>query len=190
MHNEIEAQFLDINKDDLRRRLQQAGAKLIRPEILMKRTIFDVRPHCFARVRDEGDYITMTYKNVSDDKSILGTKEINLIIDDYDAGVEFMKNCGLPVKAHQETLRETWHLDDVEIDIDTWPWIPTFVEIEGPSEESVWATAKKLGLDKSTAKFGSVDTTYQHYYGVDPDIVNLHTPEITFHTAPPEWAKQ
>ena len=49
--------------------------------------------------------------------------------------------------------------------------------------------SKKLGFKKSDAKFGSVDTTYQHYYGVDTDTVNLYTPEILFDMEPPEWAK-
>ncbi len=131
----------------------------------------------------------MTYKNVKDDKSIMGTKEVNVVIDDYENGIMFLKACGLVPKAEQESYRETWEYGDVEICIDTWPWIPTFLEIEGPSENVVWETAKKLGLDKSKAKFGSVDTTYQHYYGVDTDTVNLKTPKILFEMEPPEWAK-
>ena len=49
--------------------------------------------------------------------------------------------------------------------------------------------SKKLGFEKSDAKFGAVDTTYQHYYRVDCDTVNLHTPKILFDMEPPEWAK-
>lgn len=190
MNNEIEAQFLDINKDEIREKLASIGAECVKPEVLMQRVVFDIEPKRFARVRDEGGgKIVMTYKNVMDDNSILGTKEVNLTIDNYENGVLFLKSCGLKPKAEQESYRETWTYGDVEICIDTWPWIPTFIEIEGPSEESVWSTAEKLGLDKSTAKFGSVDTTYKHYYGVDTDVVNFHTPKITFDMVPPEWAK-
>ncbi len=64
------------------------------------------------------------------------------------------------------------------------------MEVEGPTEESVWETASKLGFKKNQAKFGSVDTTYQHYYGIELNIVNLHTPEILFDMKPPKWAKQ
>ena len=191
MNNEIEAQFLDINKDEMREKLKAIGAKCVKPEVLMKRRVFDTGPHSFARVRDEGGgKIVMTYKNVSDDKSILGTKEVNVEIDNYENGFLFLKGCGLEVKAEQESYRETWEFGKVEICIDTWPWIPTFIEIEGPSEKSVWDTAKKLGLSRSQAKFGSVDTTYEHYYGVDTDIVNLHTPKILFDMEPPEWARK
>lgn len=205
MNNEIEAQFLGINKDEIRGRLAGIGAKCVKPEVLMKRVVFNTGLHSFARVRDEGaGKIVMTYKNVSDDKSIMGTKEVNVVIDDYENGVMFMRGCGLEEKAEQESLRETWvyelidangtdsdgKLGKVEICIDTWPWIPTFIEIEGPSEEAVWKTAEALGLDKATAKFGSVDTTYEYYYGVDPDVVNLHTPKILFEMEPPEWARK
>lgn len=194
MNNEIEAQFLDINKDEIREKLKKAGAKLMKPEVLMRRFVFDTGPHSFARVRDEGGgRIVMTYKNVANDKSIMGTKEVNVVIDNYENGVLFMRGCGLEEKAEQESLRETWVYEaedgEVEICIDTWPWIPSFVEVEGPSEKSVWETAKKLGLDRGKAKFGSVDTTYQHYYGVDTDIVNLHTPKILFGMDGPKWAK-
>ncbi|MBR2708726.1 class IV adenylate cyclase [Candidatus Saccharibacteria bacterium] len=190
MKNEIEAQFLDIKKDEVRSKLKEIGAKLVKPEILMRRTIFDTGLHSFARVRDEGGKIVMTYKNVSDDHSILGTKEVNVEVGDYNDAILFLEGCGLRIKARQETLREIWVYGDVEICIDTWPWIPTFIEIEGPSEELVWETARKLGLKKSQAKFGSVDTTYQHYYGVDPEVINYDTPEILFNMDPPVWTKK
>ncbi len=195
MGNEIEAQFLDINKDEVREKLAEIGAKLVKPEVLMRRVVFDIAPGRFARVRDEGGgKIVMTYKNVQDDKSIMGTKEVNITIDDYENGILLLKSCGLKEKASQESLRETWIYNDndeeIEICIDTWPWIPTFMEVEGPSEKSVWDTAKKLGLKKEKAKFGSVDTTYQYYYGIEPDVINFHTPEISFEMEPPEWAKE
>ncbi|MBR0134044.1 class IV adenylate cyclase [Candidatus Saccharibacteria bacterium] len=189
MKNEIEAQFLDIDKDEIREKLKKAGAELEKAEVLMKRTVFYTGEHSFARVRDEGDKIVMTYKNVSDDHSILGTKEVNLTVNDYDDAILFLKGCGLPAKAVQETKREIWKLGKVEITIDTWPWIPTFMEIEGPSEDEVWQTAKILGYTKAQAKYGSVDTTYQHYYSVDTEIINQHTPQITFDMTPPDWVK-
>ena len=189
MKNEIEAQFLDINKAVVRSKLKEIGAKLEKPEVLMRRVVFDLGKHSFARVRDEGDRIVMTYKNISDDNSIMGTKEVNVEVKNYDDAILLLKSCGLRPKSHEESKRETWSVGDVEICIDTWPWIPTFMEIEGPTEESVWETAKKLGFNKSQAKFGSVDTTYAHYYDIEPDVFNFETPEVTFDMEPPKWAK-
>lgn len=189
MENEIEAQFLDIDKAALRERLRTAGGTCTRPEMKMRRVIFGAGPHQFIRVRDEGDKVVMTYKNVENDQDILGTREVNVVVDDYERAVELMKGTHLAVKAHQETLREEWKLNGCEICLDTWPWIPSFVEIEGPSAEKVWETAEMLGLDKSRAKFGSVDGAYNHYYGVDCDEVNMRTPVITFECEPPAWVK-
>ncbi len=188
MNNEIEASFLDIDKDELREKLKNIGAECVMPEILMRRTVFDSGPHSYARVRDEGDKIVMTYKNFEDEDSIMGVKEVNLIVNNYDDAVKFIAGCGLEQKAVQETYRETWMLDGVEITINTWPWIPTYIEIEGPSEESVWSTAKRLGFKKEDAMFGAVDKIYNHYYGVDTDIVDFETPIINFEIDPPEWA--
>ena len=185
-----EAQFLDINKEEIRAKLKQLGSTVIMPETLMKRVVFYTGENSFARVRDEGGKIVMTYKNVSDRNSILGTKEVNLVVNSYDGAILFLQGCGLRIKSKQDSYREMWKYNDAEICIDTWPWIPTFVEIEGPSEESVWNAAEKLGFSKKQAKFGSVDTTYQHYYGIDTDVVNLHTPEITFDIEPPKWVKK
>lgn len=187
MNNEIEASFLDIDKDDLREKLKAAGAECVEPEIIMRRTVFDSGPHSFARVRDEGDKIVMTYKNFEDEDSIMGVKEVNLIVNNYDDAVKFIAGCGLEQKAVQETYRETWILDGVEITIDTWPWIPTYSEIEGPSEEAVWSAAECLGFKKEDAMFGAVDKIYNHYYGVDTDIVDFETPVINFEIDPPAW---
>ena len=66
MQAEIEAVFLDINKDELRKKLEEFGAELVQPERLMRRTAFDLGRHEFARVRNEGDKVTMTYKCFTD----------------------------------------------------------------------------------------------------------------------------
>lgn len=189
MNNEIEATYIDIDKDDLRARLKSAGAKCTKPELLMRRTVFDTGPHSFARVRDEGDKIVMTYKNFEDEDSIMGVKEVNLIVNNYDDAIKYLKGCGLEQKAAQETYREIWELDGVEITIDTWPWIPTYTEIEGKDEAAVWSAAEKLGFRKEDAMFGAVDKIYNHYYGVDMDIVDFETPVINFEIDPPEWVK-
>lgn len=187
MELELEATFININKEDLRKRLRENGATLVRPEIKMKKTIFDLGQNIFARVRDEGDHITATYKNVSDASKIDGTHEVNLIVNDYDRAVAFITALGIKPKAQQETMRESWILNGTEIDIDTWPWLPTFVEIEGKTIDSVKAVSKQLDFDYADAHFGSVDEIYRLYYNVTNDDINF-APEIKF-TPLPDWLK-
>ena len=190
MRNELEATFYEINKDEIRAKLKELGAKLEYPEFLMRRVVYDTGDHSFARVRQEGDGIVMTYKSYTNDMVITGCKEVNVKVDDYEAANLFMRGIGMKEKANQDSYRELWTLDGVEITIDTWPWIPTYIEVEGPSEDAVWAVSEKLGYKKENAHFGSVDRVYNYYHGVDMAVVNSETPVINFEIDPPEWVKR
>lgn len=181
---EIEATFINIDKEKLRERIRAAGGEVKLEETKMRRVVFNTGPHSFARVRDEGDKITMTYK-CHDSFDLGGAKEICLTVDNYDEAIKFVKALGVSPKAEQETLREEWLLDGVEIDIDTWPWIPTFVEIEGPTNEKVIQVSEKLGFKMADAIYGSVDEVYKKYYDVTSDDINF-MPEIKF-TEIPAW---
>ncbi len=183
MKPEIEAVFLDINKEELRRRLMKLGAKLIAKERKMKRVVFDQGKHAFARVRDEGDKIVATYKRF-DDKTITGAKEVNVVVDDYERAIVFLKECGLRAKKYEESLRESWTLEGVEIDIDTWPFLPTYVEIEGPTVDETVKVSGMLGFDMKDAIYGAVDDIYAMYYdGVAATDVTTW-PEIVFERKP------
>lgn len=181
---EIEATFINIDKDQLRAQLKGLCAKLLQPELLMRRTIFDIDDYSFVRVRDEGNRIAMSYKHL-DAVSLSGMKEICLNVNNYDEAIAFVKACGLKIKAVQETLREEWELDGVELDIDTWPWLPPYVEIEGPNEAAVKSVAAKLDFDMADALYGSVDEVYKIYYDVTRNDIN-YCPEIKF-TDTPDW---
>ncbi len=174
MKLEIEAVFCDVNKDEIRSKLKSLGAKLVTPERKMIRTVFHLpnsTKSCFARVRDEGDKIVVTYKEFQDETSPTGVKEINFTVNDYDAAVEFLRVIGLREKSYEESMRETWELDGAEVDIDTWPWIPTYVEVEGTSVENMTTVSEKIGFDMKNAVYGSADLIYTFYYDVPQDDV-------------------
>lgn len=183
MKLEIEATFVDINKEELRAKLKTAGAKLIQPEVLMHRVVFNTGKHSFLRVRDEGNRIVMTYKK-HHNNTLTGTEEINVEVNNYDDTIAILKASGLHAKSDEDSYRESWELDGVEIDIDTWPWIPSYVEIEGESPEAVEAVAEKLGFDMQSTIIGSVDEVYKLYYDVTNDNINYDIPKFKFIDAP------
>ncbi|GAC1391207.1 MAG: hypothetical protein NVSMB46_02880 [Candidatus Saccharimonadales bacterium] len=96
-----------------------------------------------------------------------------------------MTSIGLFSKSTQQTKRESWIFDNVEIEIDTWPWIPPFVEIEASNEESLKRTAQLLDLDLNNMKHGSVETAYQAVYEVSDEEVDAWS-DISFIPVP-EW---
>mgnify|MGYP001612137757 FL=1 len=139
MQTEIEAKFLDIDSNSLRTKLKEVGAKLVYPERMMTRKVFDFSDHrlekegAWIRVRNEGDQVTLSYKKLVD-RSLHGTKEITVVVDDFEQTCNLFLTLGFVQDSFQETKREKWELDGCEITIDSWPWIPTFVELEAPDE--------------------------------------------------------
>ncbi len=184
MKIEYEATFLDIKKDEMRGKLKQAGAVLARPEFLQKRVTLSLPAGHeisggWLRVRDEGDKITMTLK-VVDGTQIHNQKEINLQVDDLEEAVKLLETMGCRKKSYQETKRELWILDGVEIMIDEWPFLEPYVEVEGQSEEAVKSVSEKIGFDYGQALFCCVSTLYHLKYGVAEEVINNQMPEITF----------
>ena len=183
---EYEATFANVDKTEIRERLKSVGATLVRPEFLQKRVNFNLpESHQikggWLRVRDEGNRITMSLKIIDGQaQSITDQKEIQLVVDSFSEAKNLLTSIGCQEKAFQESRRELWLLDGVEVTIDEWPFLEPFVEVEGLSEAAVKAVVEKLGFDYSKAKFCAVDVLYNEKYGLSFDRINNQTPEITF----------
>ncbi len=190
MNTEIEAKWLDIDSKKFREKLNEVGATLVHAEVLMRRKNFDypdkrlMKVGGWIRVRDEGDKITLSYKQLND-RSLHGTQEVEVTVDNFNRTCELLTDIGLEAYTYQETKRESWELSGADITIDTWPWIPTFVEIEGSSEKLVHTVAGKLDLNWERAVHGSVETVYQKHYDFTEEEIDGWS-EITF-ISPPTW---
>lgn len=185
---EYEATFTNIDKDDIRQRLKKAKATLVKADNLMVRCVFELPSGHeikggWLRVRNENDKITMSLKVVDGDK-IENQKEICLKVDSFENGINFLESIGCKMKAYQESRRELWLLDDVEVTIDEWPFLEPYVEVEGKSEAEVKEVSAKLNFDYSQALFCSVDTLYANKYKINPEFVNRLT-RICFNEANP-----
>ena len=184
MQVEFEATFVNVNKDDIRDKLKAVGANLLRPEFMQKRVVFNMPSGHgvkggWLRVRDEGNKNTMSLK-VMDGEGIERQKEIEITVNDFELAAAILENIGCQKKAYQESLRELWELDGVDITIDEWPFLEPFIEVEGATEVVVKAVSEKLGFDYSTALFDSVDAQYSAKYNITIDQVNQRTPQILF----------
>lgn len=184
METEYEATFYPVDKDDIRNRLASAGGVRLYPERLMKRITFNLpgditSGQIWARVRDEGDKVTMSVKEMRG-TGMGGQKEAMAIIDSFESGTALLKALGCMQKAYQETRRELWKLDSTEVTIDEWPFLDPLVEVEGRDESEVRAVSEKLGFKWSDAKFCPAGEIYVEKYGVTPDRINNHTPRLVF----------
>lgn len=191
MKTEIEVKFCQVEVDDMRVRLAAAGAVCAQPMRLMRRRVFylvDRTKDAYLRVRDEGDKVTMTYKEFDGQQGLHSAQEIEIVVSDFDAAIEMQLQAGLVPKSYQETRRETWHMSDgTEVVIDEWPWLRPFIEIEGESEEAVRTAANSLGFDWGDAVFGAATAAYrQQYTHLSDDFIMDQLPEIRFDAPVPE----
>jgi adenylate cyclase class 2 len=195
MQTELEAKFLDINPDKVRHLLKENGATLVHAERLMRRKNFDYPDRRlykiggWIRVRDEGDKTTLSYKRTFND-TLEGTKEISIVVDDFDTVSDLLSAIGLEQKSYQETKRERWDFNGVEVTIDTWPWIPTFVELEGQTEKQLKEVADKLSLIWATGMHGGVAPVYCKYYNVTCNEVNNEWKDSIAFTPVPDWLEK
>ena len=185
MDIEFEARFLSIESEAIRDKLAAQGGVRVMPRTLMRRIVFkndDIAERGgWLRLRDEGRRITMTYKQTTSDTSAIDTTlEAEIQVNDFHAAKSLLEAMGFEALRYQENYREEWKLGEVTLDLDTWPGLSTFLEIEGPGEGAVRATAEALGLDLAHASYGSVDEVYLAV--LDRDILSEET--LTFGTSP------
>ena len=188
---EYEAKFLDINHNDLVKKIKKLGATLIQPQTIYKRSMFglcDVK-RGYVRVRDEGIKTTLTakiYKNPD------YPEEFELEIKDgFEKGKAFLGSLNLNEKAYHETMREKWFLNldndnnkndknGCEIAFDCIPGIPMYVEIECKTEQNLNKVIKLLNLDKYDKLYGAYGKCFVDYYGMAETEINNDISRLTF----------
>ncbi len=187
MQTEYEAKFLDVDKDEVRMRLKNAGATLERSEFLQRRWVLDLPGDkntrgAFVRVRDEGGIMTLTWKDYPGG-AVNHPKEIEVVVSDFDNTVELLTQLGCTPRSYQENYRELWHLGGAKITIDSWPFIEPFVEVEGADESVVEAISRQAAFDWSTALFSGVNRVYKQTHG--DHVMIREMPLLTFNMPNP-----
>lgn len=168
MHTEIEERILEIDKDKIIKKLEELGATKA-GEWFYKRYTYDFTPKReseWLRLRTNGVETTLTYKNV-ETRELDGTKEFEIEVSDFEETNKMLEVLGYKYKNYQETKRIRYYLNDVEVDIDTWPMIPTYMELEGPSVEKVKELEDLLEVDKSKITTLYADEIAEQIYGVN-----------------------
>lgn len=178
MHTEYEVRILDIDVEGVLKKLKEIGATF-EWDHLQKRYVYDFIPKIdgkWIRLRTNGDKSTLTIKNLISSR-IDGTQELEIVVDDFEKTNLLLKELGFEPRSYQENRRCQYHYRGVEIDIDSWPYIPTYLEFEGPSEESVYEVVSLLEFDSGDVVTRDVDGIYLDYGYCLNDILELRLEE-------------
>lgn len=169
MNIEYECRVLEINIDSFIKLLEDNGG-VKKGEYFQKRNVYDfnpIDPNKWIRLRSNGNDVTLTLKKLEDRTSICGTKELEIKVSIFEQTDKILNELGYCSRNYQENKRITYILDNVEIDIDTWPLIPTYAELEGKNKEDIERLIEKLKLDKSKITTYDVTSIYNEIYNID-----------------------
>ena len=184
MAKEIEAKILNIDVPALEAKLAALGATNT-GEKLFRSTSFDYpgfpldKQAAWVRLRDEGDKVTLAYKqrlgvlNMSEGTDDSGMEEVEVEVSDFETAKQFLIKLGLVEKFSQEKKRVTWKKESITYDIDTWPRLDPYLEVEGYTWEAVDAAIIELGIGLEEKKICSATQIYQMAGIRDKDYIKM-----------------
>jgi len=174
MPKEYEYRFNTYNKKDIISKLKELGAKYF-GTFKFKVMVFVDHNNSekYIRVRDEGHRVTMTVKNNLTDKFPI---ENEVIISDFDEGINILLAVGCKKKYYYEKYREIWNLKNSEIIFDMGPGIPELMEVESIKKKELDDICKKLDLDIKNYQGFSNNKVYLDLFG----IIIPKTLDLTF----------
>lgn len=175
---EIEIRILNIDKKKFIEDIIALGAKK-QSECLQKRYVYDfnpVNPKKWIRLRTNGVKNTITVKEIIDNQVIDGTNELEVEVSDFNIANLILKELGYVPRNYQENYRIIYNLNGVQISIDTWPKILTYVELEAKSEELIKKLLSIIEYNEKDLTTLDVASIYMNVYGID--IMSIK--ELTF----------
>ncbi len=174
MAHEIETKVLDINSEEIQKKVRALGATQVQKTRLIVdwyriKGVTEGNDPWFLRIRSNSEGVhEVTWKAKSD---ILGKarkhKEINFTVAQPEKLSDLFEELGLEKYAHQEKDRISFTLKDWQFDIDQYPKMPAYMEIEGKSEEHIQEALALLGLEKNKTWAKGERILIQDTYGLD-----------------------
>ena len=112
--------------------------------------------------------ITLVVKHVLKDNNsgIQQMKETEIQVNSFEEANELLEDLGFAYKSYQEKVRVKYVLNEHEIDIDTWPELPTYFEVEGKDKKDLENILNILGYSFEDAVSCTADALYKEI-GID-----------------------
>jgi adenylate cyclase class 2 len=165
MPAEFEAKVLDIDPAVMADMIVAKGGREVGPATLQRRYVYDITPgdqSKWIRLRDTGSATTLAVKEISHD-GIDGTYEVEVTVGSLEATNELLGLLGFRPKSYQENRRWSFALDGAQLEIDEWPMIPPYLEIEAASPADVVRIAGILGYDQDQLTSENTTKVYRRY---------------------------
>ncbi len=117
----------------------------------------------WIRLRQDGEKIELTLKyiyNTNAEYEIDQVKEVEILVNDFETANKLVEEMGYFKRKLVEKRRISYTYNDLQIEIDEWPLLEPYVEIEGTNADEIYALAKKLGYAKNKTKVMNTEDVY------------------------------
>lgn len=173
---EIEGKIININKQEIEKRLISLGAtKIFEGEVYS--LYFDYPDRVLKkhgktlRLRKIGREIILTLKTSGepgDQESNLKIRnEYEVKLSDFENTKKILENIGLSIWLELKKHRTSYILDTVRFEIDKYQgeysYIPQLLEIEGPNMETIYKYVELLGFNKKDCKPWTFEDLIYHF---------------------------
>lgn len=168
MKKEIERTILEIDVDEVKKKLEKIGARKVY-ERKQLRKIYDFpdkrldKEDAWIRLRTDGEKTTLTLKKHTGEYD----EEITVDVGDFEKTHKSLKRLGLEDLYTQENKRMRYKLGKITFDIDFWPRIPPYLEVEAETEEEVRKGVELLGFKMKDTIIKNTLELYKEKYGID-----------------------
>jgi len=167
MITEIEVKVLEVNKEAVvAGLLERGGERLSAGEVVTM--YFDRNDEikskkAVLRLRSKGEEVVLCFKKVLNKGEVKTAEEVEVKIDNQEEMVRILQAMGFESTLTFVQNRETYRLGRFVFEFDSLPGIPTFLEIEGPSEKEVLAICKDFDFPEEQIKSWTVTEVFSHY---------------------------
>ncbi len=158
MPTELESKLRVASHEPVREKLRAASAAYVGRVLETNRILDDddgrlLTSGCGLRIRriqvldGRGPKPTVTFKGPKTAAKFKQREEWETEVDDADAMTHILAALGFKDRILFEKRRETWKLGECTVELDDVAQLGLFVEVEGPTEESIDAVLALVGLD-------------------------------------------
>lgn len=171
---ELETKVLDVKRNEIEKKIEELGGRKVLETRLKvvwyrKRGWGEGDDEWFLRIRNDGEGKNeVTWKAKSKKRGVArGHREINFVVDNTREIENLFLELGLERYAYQEKDRTSWLWEDVRLDLDHYPKMPAYLEIEGKSERQIEKAIEALKLEKHETSSEGERILIQKKYGLD-----------------------
>ena len=165
---EIEVKILEINVGKTEKKLKEIGAEKVFSGELVD-SYFDFpdkrleKEEKILRLRNKGDRVILTYKKMINREKAKVMDEHELEVHDFQLLKTIFKELSLFPVYEFKKHRTTYELNEIHFEIDKYPGIPAFLEIEAPDLATINEMVSKLGFSPDETNSYSIKEVLEHY---------------------------